>query len=98
LYPEYIGITHGPGKVCIFNTLDLTGSVHKVGDSGGPTTSKPSPLAPVPETILGGLSRNIQPIGKESVEDGIGGSSGRPLFHPWNALNFSFEPSFHTQV
>ena len=98
LYPEYIGITHGPGKVCIFNTLDLTGSVHKVGDIGGPTTSKPSPLDPVPETILRGLSRNIPPIGKETVEDEIGGSSGRPLFHPLNAVNFAFEPSFHTPV
>ena len=99
LYPEYIGITHGPGKVCIFNTLDLTGSVHKVGRiGGGPTTSKPLPLDPVPETMLRGLSRNIQPIGKETAEDGIGGSSGRPLFHPLNAVNFSFEPSFHTPV
>ena len=97
MYPEYIGVGHGPGKVCIFNTLGLTGSVHKVGD--GPTTSTPSPLDPMPECIRRGLiSTSVNSSGNETNGSSSSSKSGRPIFFSLNPLNFSFEPSFHTSV
>ena len=97
IYPEYIGVGNGPGKVCIFNTLNLTGSVHKVGD--GPTTSPPPPLDPMPESIRQGLvSSSVNSSGNETNGSGSSNNSGKTIFFALNPLSFSFEPSFHTPV
>ena len=98
VYPEYLGIGHGHGKVCIFNTLELTGFVYKIGE--GSPMSQPSPLQPMSTSLLlGGPSASVP---KASGNQGGSGSnnniSGYSLFFALNALSFSLEPSFKTLV
>jgi hypothetical protein len=98
VYPEYLGIGHGHGQVCIFNTLELTGSVYKIGE--GSSMSQPLPLQSLPTSLLlGGPSASVP---KASGSQGGSGSnnniSGNSLFFALNALSFSLEPSFRTPV
>ena len=99
VYPEYFGIGHGHGKVCIFNTLELTGSVYRIGE--GISVSQPSPLEPMPTSLLrlGGPSASVPKA--SGNQDGSGSntnSSGNSLFFALNALSFSLEPNFKTPV
>ena len=99
VYPEYFGIGHGHGKVCIFNTLELSGSVYRIGE--GISVSQPSPLEAMPASLLrlGGPSASVPKAGGN--QDGSGSnnnSSGNSLFFALNALSFSLQPSFKTPV
>ena len=99
VYPEYFGIGHGHGKVCIFNTLELSGSVYRIGE--GISVSQPSPLEPMPTSLLrlGGSTTDLsKSTVKDRLEETASGTNGKPLFFPLNALTFTFEPSFHTPV
>ena len=100
VYPEYLGIGHGHGKVCIFNTLELTGSVYRIGE--GISVPQPSPLQALPTSLLrlGGSTTDLskRSIVQDSLEDTASGTNGKPLFFPLNALTFTFEPSFLTPV
>ena len=98
VYPEYLGIGHGNGQVCIFNTLELTSSVYKIGE--GSSMSQPLPLPALPTSLLlGGPSASVP---KASGGQGGSGSnnniSGNSLFFALNALSFSLEPSFKTPI
>ena len=99
VYPEYLGIGHGHGKVCIFNTLELTGFVYRIRE--GNSVSQPSPLEPIPTSLLrlGGSTTDLsKSTVKDRLEETPSSTNGKPLFFPLNALTFTFEPSFHTPV
>ena len=47
VYPEYLCVGQGPGKVCIFNKLDLTGLTYTIGAGlVGPNIALPLPKPP----------------------------------------------------
>lgn len=97
VYPEYLCIGQGPGKVCIFNTLDLTGFTYKIGAG----LIGPNIALPLPEPLLllerASTSNNIEMQGGSSDSSSTN-STGRSLFFSSNTLTFAFEPSFHTPV
>jgi F-box interacting protein len=100
VYPEYLGIGHGHGKVCIFNTLELTGSVYTIGE--GISAPQPWLLEPIPTSLLclGGSTTDLSKssIVKDRLEETAIDTNRKPLFFPLNPLTFTFEPSFHMPV
>ena len=101
VYPEHLCVGQGADKVCIFNTLDLTGFTYKIGE-GLITGSniaiplpEPPPLlerAPAPNNI------EMQQGGGSDTSSSRTNSTESSLFFSLNSLNFVFEPSFHTPV
>jgi len=100
VYPEHLCVGQGADRVCIFNTLDLTGFTYNIG--AGLTGSniaiplpKPPPLlerAPIPNNI------EMQQGGGSDTSSRRTNSTESSLFFSLNSLNFVFEPSFHTPV